>query len=379
MAQRLKTDWTLFATTLAMAFFGLVMIYSASVSTVDPASRSPLPFAGKQFAIMAGGIVLLMVLKRVDYTVFRQPLWAFGPLGLVMVALVAVYFLDPKTHRWIRVPGIQIQPAEFAKPALALFLAWFVTRRMSAINSRYTIGPAAAVLALLALLVLLGDLGTMLLLLMMAAAVFYVAGISRKYFIAACVGIVMLAVGGIAAKPYRLLRVMPYIDPTGEMVASSPMLMKLKQRAEASLATRDSKYQQRQAVIAVGSGGPLGLGLMQGRQKMAYLPAAHTDFIYAVVGEELGLWGSVSVLAGYMIILWRGLRLFWVAHDDFGRYLALAIVVCLVGQALINVSVVLDLGPTKGFPLPLISYGGSGLLSCLMSMGLVLSVSERCG
>jgi cell division protein FtsW len=118
---------------------------------------------------------------------------------------------------------------------------------------------------------------------------------------------------------------------------------------------------------------------MQGTQKLLYLPEAHTDFIYAVIGEELGLWGTSAVLVGFFIILWRGLRLFWLAPDDFGRYLALGVTVLVVVQALINMSVVLDIGPTKGIPLPMISYGGSSLLSTLVCMGLLLSVSEHAG
>jgi cell division protein FtsW len=141
--------------------------------------------------------------------------------------------------------------------------------------------------------------------------------------------------------------------------------------------TRDAGYQAHQSRIAVGSGGAVGLGLRQGRQKLFYLPEAHTDFIYAVVGEELGLFGCTAVLAGFLIILWRGLQVCWVAHDDFGRYLALGLTSSIVIQALINISVVLDMGPTKGIPLPMISAGGSSLLSTLICLGMLLSVSEH--
>jgi len=135
----------------------------------------------------------------------------------------------------------------------------------------------------------------------------------------------------------------------------------------------------RQSKIAVGSGGLTGLGLMQGKQKLLYLPEAHTDFIYAVVGEELGLAGCAGLVALFMVILWRGLHLVRAAPDDFGRYLALGVTSMVVVQALMNMSVVLDLAPTKGIPLPMISYGGSSLLSTMASMGLLLSVSEQAG
>jgi cell division protein FtsW len=129
----------------------------------------------------------------------------------------------------------------------------------------------------------------------------------------------------------------------------------------------------------VGTGGVLGVGLMQSRQKLMFLPEAHTDFIYAIVGEELGLWGSAAVLFGYVVLLWRGARLFLLARDDFGKYLALGVTVSIILQALINITVVLDMAPTKGFPLPMISFGGSSLLSTLASLGMLLSVSEHEG
>lgn len=379
MAQRLKPDWALFATILAMSFFGLVMIYSASIPKAELGDRNSLYFLLKQFALMATGLLVLMTLRKTDYRVFKRPIWAFGPLGLVLSMLVAVYFLDPIHHRWVRIAGFQLQPSELAKPALAIFLAWFVTRRLNAINSRYTIGPAALVLAILAVLVLAGDMGTMVVLMVTAATIFFVAGISWRYVTYACMALVLLGVAGVVTKPYRLSRVVNFVDPDYSIINKFDKDGWIKSKIETSLSTRDPNYQARQSVIAVGSGGVLGLGLMQGKQKMLYIPEAHTDFIYAVVGEELGLWGCTGVLAGFMVILWRGLRLFWVAPDDFGRYLALGVTVCLCFQALINISVVLDLGPTKGIPLPLISYGGTSVLSSLVSLGLLLSVSERSG
>lgn len=379
MAQRLKTDWTLFFTILAMTFFGLVMVYSASIPKTELAGKHSTYFVLKQFAITAAGIVVLMAIKRIDYRRFRDPLWAFGPLGLILFLLFVAYFVDPVHHRWFRVSGFQLQPSELAKPALAIFLAWFVTRRLPAINSKHTMGPAAMVLALLAGLVLAGDMGTMVVLMATAAAVFFVAGISWRYSAIACAALLLIGVVGVVAKPYRLSRIVHFVDPDYTLIGKFDKHGVLKARIETSLSTRDPKYQARQSVIAVGSGGVLGLGLMQGRQKMLYVPEAHTDFIYSVIGEELGLWGCTGVLTGFLVILWRGLRLFWIAPDDFGRYLSLALTITLIFQAFINISVVLDMGPTKGIPLPLISYGGTSMLATLISLGLLLSVSERSG
>jgi cell division protein FtsW len=195
----------------------------------------------------------------------------------------------------------------------------------------------------------------------------------------AAAGLVALTIVAIASKPYRIGRVVGYLDPEYKLLDYVDRGGHIKRYAQSTLSTRDPSYQARQSRIAVGAGGLAGRGLMHGKQKLLYLPEAHTDFIYAVVGEELGLFGCSAVLFGFLIILWRGLRLYWIAPDDFGKYLALGITCSIVLQALINMSVVLDLAPTKGIPLPMISQGGSSLLSTLMSLGILLSISERTG
>jgi cell division protein FtsW len=305
--------------------------------------------------------------------------WAFGSLGMVLFLQILVFFLDSKTHRWFRLQGVgTLQPSEFAKPALIIFFAYFVTQKREAINTRRTIVAASLALAVLAATVGLGDLGTAIVLIVPAAVVFYVAGLERKFVVAALAVGAVIAVGFIAAKPYRMARIVGFFDPDYKLIGMLDHEGKIKKYVSQSV-TRDAGYQVRQSKIAVGSGGLLGLGLMQGKQKILYLPEAHTDFIYAVVGEELGLWGCGAVLAGFLVILGRGLQLYWVAHDDFGRYLALGVVSSIVIQALINMSVVLGMGPTKGIPLPMISAGGSSLMSTLICLGMLLSVSEHSG
>ena len=190
----------------------------------------------------------------------------------------------------------------------------------------------------------------------------------------------LLVVVAIASRGYRLGRVIAYVDPDYtkiEMIDPQRLAAKPTCSGRPACATRAISRGNRK--IAVGTGGVFGVGLMQGKQKLMFLPDAHTDFIYATVGEELGLWGSTAVLIGFLVILWRGARLFMLARDDFGKYLALGVTVSIVVQALINMSVVLDMAPTKGFPLPMISFGGSSLLSTLVSLGMLLSVSEHEG
>lgn len=375
---RERTDWILFLSIVAMVAFGLVVVYSASsvVAEVKFKEQSYY-FLIRQVGAAVVALAAMMFLKRLDYRTLNTSGWAFASLGFVLMMLVAVYVADPKQHRWFHIGPAQLQPSEFAKPALALFLAFFVTFRSKSINHRHTLFPAALAVAVLALTVVVADFGTAMVLMLTAAAVFFVAGMQGRYFVIAGAVAVLFAGAAVASKPYRLKRVIDYFDPDYKVLSLLDHKERIREYANSTLAARDSGYQGLQSRIAVGTGGALGVGLMQGRQKLLYLPEAHTDFIYAVVGEELGFLGCTALLAGFLTILWRGFRLYLYAADPFGRYLALAVTTSVVFQALINMSVVLDMGPTKGIPLPMISYGGSSLLSTLVSLGLLLSVSER--
>ena len=378
----MKSDWMLFGTVVAMVGFGLVMIYSASsvVAQLNPRINSSYYYAAHQLVWAVFSFIALMFFKRRDYRMLQSPVWAFGSLGMVLFLQLLVFFLDSKTHRWFRLQGVgTLQPSEFAKPALIIFFAYFVTEKREAINSRRTIVAAALALAVLAATVGLGDLGTAIVLIVPAAVVFYVAGLERKFVVAALAVGALVAVGFVASKPYRMARMVGFFDPDYKYIDLVDPNGNVKKYISQSVTTRDAGYQVRQSKIAIGSGGVLGLGLMQGKQKILYLPEAHTDFIYAVVGEELGLWGCGAILMGFLVILWRGMQLYWVANDDFGRYLALGVTSSIVIQALINMSVVLGMGPTKGIPLPMISAGGSSLMSTLICLGMLLSVSEHSG
>ena len=394
MAVRLRTDWPLFGTTLGLVFFGLVMVYSASsVKSIAQELKTPsglgtdLPVdwqtilrwnAMKQLAVAVAGFLVLMKIKKLDYRKWNSPRWALAPLGLT-ISMVLVAYIFGKRHRWFDLGLFSLQPSEFAKPALILFLTWLICRRMNDVNSRYTFGPAALAISLSAGAVLLADLGTAFVMVATAAALFYVAGLQRRYFMMAGVALIPLIGLSILLKPYRLQRVVGYLDPDFSILSKFDPSGRVKEYINSGSSNRDAVYQVKQSKIAVGSGGVFGLGLMEGKQKMHYLPEAHTDFIYAVVGEELGLWGTSAVIAGFLVLMYRGLRLFYSAPDDFGRYLALAITVSIVLQAFVNMSVVLDMAPTKGIPLPLISYGGSSMLGTLLMLGMLMSVSEHSG
>jgi len=382
MAQRLKTDWILFFTVLAMVFAGVLIVYSASaiMAQMGP-NHSAWYYVQRQAAWAVIALLIMMALKSTHYRKLQNPAVALSAISVSLFLLVAVYFLDPNNHRWLRVGGpVGVQPSELAKPALVVFLAFFVTWRARAINNpRYTLVPAAMAVGLVILAVVVADLGTAIVLGAAAALVFFVAGLEKRY----CAIVGALAMIGLIffvfSKTYRLARVVMFFDPQFKIIEKFDKKGTIKTRLQESLVTRDTNYQLEQSKIAVGAGGPVGLGFMDGRQKLLYLPEAHKDFIYAVAGEELGMIGSVGLLLGFSIIFWRGIRATVRINDDFGRYLALGLTVVVVVQGFMHMSVVLGMMPTKGIPLPMISYGGSSLVSTLASLGMLMNVSEHAG
>jgi cell division protein FtsW len=378
MAQRLKTDWILFLTVLCLVCFGLVMVYSASSIVAELKYHvSSTYFFIHQLEWAIFSFLILLYCMKLDYRRWNDPKLAFAGLGLVLLLLLVVYFTDNSSHRWLKAGPFSLQPSELAKPALALFLAFFLSSRLEAVNEKHTLRPIAVALCVIALAVAVADLGTAVVIVATSVIVVFVAGLEARYLFACAVLGVLLAVVFVAMKPYRLARALDFVDKDHKLLANIDPQGRILEYAKKTASTSDPGYQQRQAKIAVGSGGLVGLGLMESKQKMLYLPEAHTDFIYGVVGEETGLLGCALLLCGFLVVLWRGMWVYFHAADDFGRYLALSVTIVVVVQALINMSVVLDLVPNKGIPLPFISYGGSSLLSTLLSMGMLLSVSEH--
>ena len=383
MPARIHTDWPMFIAILLILAFGLVMVFSASSTSPRILNQGEnwqperaWDLLEKQFAAAVAGLLFLFALRRMDYQKLQHPLYVFLPINLLFILLIGVIFADPK-HRWFRLAGMQFQPSELAKPVLVVFLAWFVARRENKINDRYTLLPAALVVGGLAGLIAVGDLGTALVLLTPAVAVFFVAGIERRYFYLTLALAAILTVGFIWQKPARIIRITSFAGLTEQKIQNDPRLHWLAKRLEETSVTRDAEHQQHQAKLAIGSGGVKGVGLGASTQKLGFLPEAHNDFILGVIGEETGLIGSLALLGAYFFVFWRGLRLYWLTPDAFGRYLALGCVALVTAQAFFNMSVVLGLLPNKGIPLPLISYGGSAVLCTLITFGLLLSVSDR--
>jgi cell division protein FtsW len=362
MPRKLEIDRWLFLSTLALSVIGAVMVFSASAVTAREQYGNGYHFLLRQIVWLAIGLAGMFIMMNVDYRQLRQPRFVFTFLFSVLLMLIGVFFLDKShaTHRWIRLGPASLQPSELAKLAVILYLAWFLEMRNRprgfGVNDLWhTLAPAMGmVLLLLGLVLLEPDLGTALEIFVIALGMLFVAGLSEKYILASGAAAVPAIYMAIVHVSYRYQRVMAFLHPDAD--------------------PQGRGFQLVQSLIAVGSGGFFGVGLMESKQKLFYLPEAHTDFIFAVLCEELGFIGGAIVLGLFAVYAWRGLRAAFRAPDDFGRFLALGITIMVASQALINLGVVLGMMPTKGIPLPFISYGGSSLFVMLLATGVLLNI-----
>lgn len=361
MARKLKTDPVLFSATVLLLCISVVMVYSASAVMAAQRFHQPYLFLTKQAMWTLLGVPALWLAMKIDYRCYRNERIIWGLLALVGLMLFAVLFASPinGTRRWFGFGGLGIQPSELAKLACILFSALMLERRMHRINE-FTYGVLPVVLvavAMIGLIMLQPDFGTSVAILAIVGIMLFAAGLPYR-LLAGCALVVLPAlVALIYFEPYRVARITAFLDPEGT--------------------AQGAGFQLNQSLIAVGAGGEFGRGLMAGVQKLFYLPEPHTDFIFAVIGEELGLIGTTGVLICFGVIAWRGLRVALRAEDQFGSFIALGITAMVAVQALINMSVVLGLVPTKGIPLPLVSAGGSSLLINLLGMGVLLNVSQH--
>jgi cell division protein FtsW len=361
MARKLKSDKWLFTATLLLVCTSVVMVYSASAVIAMESNRDPYLFLFKQGTWALLGLFLVPVIMRIDYRHYRQPVVIWAALAIVSLALVAALFGHPVNgaSRWIGLGPLGVQPSELAKIVIIFFMAALLERRMDRIDEpTYALLPIGIVLAVIVGLILAEpDLGTSVSVLMIAAVMIFAAGISYQYvaglFLASLPALYFL----LAFSDYRRRRILAFLNPWADPLGDG--------------------FQMIQSMIAVGTGGLFGRGLMGGVQKLFYLPEPHNDFIYSVISEELGLAGATVVLACFCVITWRGLRTAMRAPDRFGAFLALGLTTMVAFQAFFNISVVLGLLPTKGIPLPFVSYGGSSLLINLVGMGILLNVSQH--
>jgi cell division protein FtsW len=362
MARKLKFDRLLFLTTLVLVAVSIVMVYSASNLIGAGESVRPNVFLLKQVAFAAMGLVAMFITMRIDYEHYRDPRLILALTGVTLLALVAVLIVGPEingTHRWFAVAGVGIQPSELAKLAIILFTAAVLERRMERISEpKYALGPVVVVLLpMVALIMLQPDFGSSVALLAIVAVMVFAAGLPWRYIASVALAVVPVVAAVAILEPYRVDRLTAFLDPWADR--------------------SDKGYQVVQSLIAVGSGGLTGRGLGYSVQKLGYLPYPHTDFIYAVVAEELGLIGASVLLVCFCVITWRGLKTALRAPESFGAHLALGLTAMIAVQAFVNMSVVLGLLPTKGITLPFISAGGSSLIMSLAGMGVLLNISQR--
>jgi len=361
MDRKLKSDRVFFLTTILLVGLSVVMVYSASAAVALERTGNAFTFLIKQAMWAMLGLAILAVVMRIDYRTYREPAFIWTCLGVVGFALVLVLFSAPinNARRWFGFGGIGVQPSELAKLAAIFFIAALLERRMHRIDDvAYALLPIGLVVALIVGLILLEpDFGTSMSLILIAAVMVFSAGIDYRYvggaMLCALPAIYVLVMGTAYRRRRMLAFLHPWDDPLGD------------------------GFQVIQSLIAVGTGGVSGRGLMNGVQKLFYLPEAHTDFIYSVISEELGLIGSTVVLLCFCVLTWRGMRVALRAPDTFGSFLALGLTTMIALQAFINISVVLGLMPTKGIPLPFVSNGGSSLLINLVGMGILLNVSQH--
>jgi cell division protein FtsW len=361
MARTLRSDKLLFWATLVLVGLSVLMVYSASAVMAMDKYDDPVRFAFKQVAWVVLGVGLLLVVMRIDYHVYRHPAVIWTTIGVTVVLLLAVFLFPARngTHRWIILGGSSFQPSELAKLAVIFFVAALLDRRMHRINDpAYALAPIAIVTGgFVALILKQPDFGTSAVIVVIAAAMVFAAGLSYRYLVTGALLLLPAAVAFALLEPYRVKRLTSFLNPWADPYGSG--------------------YQIIQSLIAVGSGGVLGRGLMNGVQKLAYLPEAHTDFIFAVVGEELGLIGTTLVVVCFAVVAWRGLRTALVAPDRFGALLAIGVTAMVAVQAFFNISVNIQLMPAKGIPLPFVSSGGSSLLVNMLAMGILLNISQR--
>lgn len=361
MNRKIPHDQSLIAIVLALLGFGLIMVFSASTVVSGELYGSQTWIFTRQLVLVMLGLLALMVTMKIDYHFYQRQrvVYLFLIASLVLLVLVLIAPVSSGVQRWIQLGPVTFQPSELAKLAMILFTAFYLVSRREQFHSfQRGLLPYLAVVGSVVLLVLAEpDLGTAASIALTAGFLLFLGGLRYRYLL----GLFLIAAPGlyflVVRVPYRLNRVLAFLDPERDPYGIG--------------------YQIRQSLIAVGSGGWNGLGYAQGKQKLFFLPEPHTDFIYAVVGEEFGFLGCLAVIVLFTLLFWRGARIALRADSPFGTYLGLGIVCMIVLQAFINMSMVISLLPTKGLPLPFISVGGSSMIMTMAAVGILLNISRQ--
>nr|WP_320131923.1 putative lipid II flippase FtsW [uncultured Holophaga sp.] len=352
---------------LMLVTIGMVWIYSASAIKASQANSAATAFLARQLVGGFIGLALMLALSQVDLSELRERPKVLLVLYIVSILGLLAVFAFPAinhAHRWVRILGQSLQPSELFKPLAVLIASWWMVKNREAWgNHKDTIPKLVTLMGIL--IVPLGlilkepDFGTTFLIVFVVMLLVFLGGAPRWIFAIAVPILIVVGTLFVVTSPYRLARVTSFLNPEADPLGKG--------------------HQALQSLVAVGNGGLFGVGLGAGRQKLFFLPEAHTDFIYAVIGEEAGMVGSLLVVVLFLAILIRGYRIARRCRDAFLRLCAMGFTLLLVVQALMNMSVVLSIAPNKGIPLPFISYGSSSLIASLASLGLLLSISKETG
>ncbi len=347
--------------TLGLTAFGLVMVYSATSAAAALGGSDPSYYLKREAIYALVGVALLMVLYRADYRALRYlaPVLMLSSIGLCFAVLVVGQQVNG-ARRWLGVGPLSFQPSELAKLSLAIWAAAYLARRPAPRTLGELLRPLGLTTGLVCALILVEpDLGTVIAIGIVLGAILIVSGAPLRVLGTGGTLAAMLGIAAIWIEPYRRARFFSFLDPWHD--------------------AQGAGYQTVQAIIGLGSGGPFGVGLGQGPSKVNYLPEAHTDMIFAVIGEELGLLGTTFVIALFGLFAYAGFRVALRCRDPFGKRLAAGLTTLVCGQALINLAAVLGLAPLTGITLPFVSYGGSSLIVSLAAVGVLLNIAGHGG
>ncbi|OGF62372.1 MAG: hypothetical protein A2Y62_17135 [Candidatus Fischerbacteria bacterium RBG_13_37_8] len=364
MAKKLMWDRTLLLAVLGLITIGIPMVFSSSALIAQKLGKSPYFFLTRQLIWAFLGFVIMMFFLFIDYIYLKSKFINWGSLVFAAGMLTYVLFSSASIKRWMRIGGFSFQPSEFAKVAVVLFLAYSLQNVTLPIRLKKVLFVSMPVVIIVALIVVEPDLGTGFLIALVLMTMLFIVGLDKKYIaLFGIVGIILLMVT-VQLYNYRMDRLNAWWN-------------QIKGVQEQGTDTAAAAFQLEQAKIAVGSGGIQGLGFGNSLQKLFYLPQPHNDFIFSILAEELGLMGTISIWLLYLFIFIKGMMIAKRFPDRYGSYVALGVTLMLIYQSLINISVVLGLMPTKGIPLPFISSGGSSLMMSLLSVGILLNLSQH--
>jgi cell division protein FtsW len=360
MVKNIGVDRLLIVVVIFLLLFGLIMVYSATMILAKEKYDDSFYFVKKQIVWIVFGAIVFCMVSLLKYPLYLKPKVVVLAVVVSILALVAVFFFGKinNSYRWIRFAGLSIQPSEFAKITVVMYLSYLFGRKNHDVNNLKKVGVLLIPVFIIELLILKEpDYGNFFLILVVTLSLLFVAGLKLRYFFLVFLILASLAFVSLKMNPERMNRVLAFLQP--QEYAST------------------YSFQSLQSIYAVGSGGIFGQGLGKSTQKLFFLPYAYTDFIYSIVGEEVGLIGAFLVLFLFFVFLYRGILIAKQSGNVHTYLLVIGLTFLIVTQALMNISVALGILPTKGIPLPFVSIGGSSLLASLIIAGVVVNVSKH--